>query len=921
MVLESPPKGQGPDNPVNLPPTPPALESGPAAPPQIVESGLSFTSDDFKWSPEQRTRLTNFFVPEDIDKPETLAMILDSFIKYQAGTPTGTDLKIVGALGQDFFPNAYEASTGQNPNPPAEDLAVDEEEEPEWSTILGNISAASQPSLQDTSRVTRRPSELRRVARMALERSTTIGRRAYERTSGFLDALDRRVKSLSFEENGVTSESVRGDPINIEAANLADSSYTQEIYNQLKANRDAVTGVEEVPGYLDYMVRETHDEVTTFDKKRQELEASRERNQGAITVLHKGSEIAGQSELVTFDIAVGQATDVEKNAWLTAKNAEITAGNTQIGKLKRKTPLLTEIPAEATTLRVTRSQAKKRSEDEYAFDPTQAEPVMNARKKLDNAIEHEREAYKEYVDFINKSIATTEQQSFEALFDIMSELRVSCSDNPDVVNKILSDPGVATSDVKQRVVDLAKKIKSGLTFADKKQGVNLDTPEGVFDYLKKRMADSRLQTYETERISVSASVSVREIAEAEYKISLQDAERWRVGSDGSPIGKGHKELAQVNTRENALIATLGDTAIVDLYLRDGYLPDGFEPGAKKGGEFAIVATEQTNIATLNSQIVELENNIESWLIDKAQSKNSAVDYVTPITRAKKEIRLHETELEASILSIQEIMDPSIRLQKAAERIRGLGTGKLRTELQGLGLTIGSEAELQGQLDRVGQAFTQALEGIKAKGEVPTELKLFGEVIAILRGEQPPEIVAGPPVQEPPSQPAARPGTPSAPGAAPRLEPETNPAGGTAEQLADIQASTALDVLDPSNPADRLIIIAGARDLVGELSKPGSEGTLQLAWEISNLPDEQRGKTLAEVRSRVEKHPALKPLVRLFDLLDQLKMNYRDLVSLGKVKQKSLEGPAAAAVGLMLLLQSLSKIDAEAAGATNQQTEH
>lgn len=776
------------------------------------------------------------------------------------------------------------------------------------------------------------------AARLALEASRGARGRVvevYKRVDGLLDVLERRVKAIVTGKTQTAPESVA---IQYDTKDLANPTNTKNLIDQQRDNRDGVTGTNNTRGYLDEMVVKAAGELEGLEKQRTKLEASRDRNlaapadgsQGAITVLPKGSDIAGQSEPVTLDVAVGQATEVEKNAWLTAKNAEITAGNAQKGKLKRKTPLLTEIPAEVTTLNVTRTQVKKRSEDEYTFDPERAAPVVEARKQLTNARLENVKAEEDLKEHCaDKGITNQNRATYEALYQIMEYLHISAIDGPDKARKIFEEYKANPQndiDINQIVqIAAGKGGKIDLSYLGKRASdFDLSTPDGVFNYLASRLNDEALLGFEVERVNVDVKREVIDRAKDEFNYRLYDARRWSVDSQGRPTGAGYQELADAERQTTNILATLGDSAIIDLYLQESYLPT-----AEEGTQ---IDDAQKQIAGINTDIAAIDAELNR-LMSKRQGETSEV--ILAAINQEGETNYHrkkdlEGQQNALLMSINQIIDPTARLHRAAENIGELTPSRVRSKLGLLGL---STEDIPQSLERVGDAVNQTLDELRLSGKVPSELELYGMVITKLRGEPAPQIVEAPPASEEPPAPAV-PAAPAAPGAAVAgVEPEAGAAGAeaaTAEQSADNRVDTVLNGITDDN--DRLGLIMAGKNIDGEIrGKPELAGTYNAVVQLANMDEKTRSKSLKYMLDYIDKHPSREGSVdentrnyslvtRLYDILGRLKMTYPELVALGHKKESSLGGPAAAAVGLMLLLQSLSKVDAEAMGAASQQAE-
>lgn len=620
--------------------------------------------------------------------------------------------------------------------------------------LAGTLAALGAAGGLDTSGLTATAARLSEsanvaAARLALEASRGARGRAgeffYGRANGFLTILKGKVDFVKGKK-GTPQEA---QSVGIDVASLADSTHTQASYEAQRVNRDRVTGGKDVPGYLDEMVVEAAGELGGLEQQRTDLTASRERNEGAIGTRTVRQEVVGETEVVDVTL-----TDAEKDGWVVAENARITAENAKIGRISRKPkqPLVT-IDKAPTARKVTRPKTVKVKE--YTFDPEHAAPVAEARASLAEAMQAESDAASKLNRYCELEGLTEHNRSgYAAWIDVMQEAGLSCSNTSVELADKLTTINSNTM-LRGRILGLAKKIN--LTEADKKSfGIStIETVEELFKYFEARKSDPRLQGYEQVTMALSDADQAVEKATSIYQARQTEAGRWSVDSRGRPTGAGYQELADAERQTTNILATLGDTAIVDLYLRKRYLPEGFE-GNQGGDDYETVTARQAAIAAGNTKIGELQNEITEYFdklkAEKAPSVRVSMQHEIDVKQGQVEIL--QEEITASLESIRQIMDPSARLVKAEGVIRGLGNSEVDKALRAVGLEPGNDYNRRQQLDRVGQAFTQALRELP-KGTVPSELELFGKVIAILRGEPAPKIVEAPPAsQEPPPSPAA-----------------------------------------------------------------------------------------------------------------------------------------------------------------------
>lgn len=714
--------------------------------------------------------------PED---PDTLEIVRNIFSKAHSknadGAPVAlneTEEALMLHLGGESF---FDESTSQK-------LPADADEEmPDW---LKSIDSAAGDDLGSPSNpYFNRPQNRRRdlAVQTLVERRSTPGwmEGVYRRADDILKILGKRVESIKAKTRTPTETL----PVEIDVQLLADPEYTEVSLLRQRLNCESVKGTKDARGYLDEMVVQSEQELSVLEAQRSELDDSKRRNAGAITPGVK-REIVVQGETAILLVNKADLTPQEKAEWVNAANARIATDNAKIPVWSRdkKKPPVTEADLPAS-LNVARP--KKIEVIETQFDPERAQPVIDAKNKLDAAENIRKEAHKQFTEYSSNSLITKNAENYDALISLMDELGVSSLNTTEANDAIIAN---LPDDKRNKLLRLGATLKpSASDLKDKK--VDLKSEIGVLRYLRAKLdGDEALREYEFLHRQLIASVTNVADTTIAYKDSQTEAKRWRVDAQGRPQGEGHKELAETERQIDIITVTLGDTAIVDLYLQNDYLPNP--------SQLESVESAQGEIKTIEGEILQITEEIADLTRRKEGIKFPKIlaSIEEQINERREEIRVREEIKQDALKSIFDIMDPSARLKRAAEEIEGMSQTKVSDKLKLLGLSADNVPD---QLRRVGEAFNQVLNELP-KGKVPTELELFGMVVAKLRGEQPPEIVEGPPASEPPPQ-VVRPVAPPVPGAPRPAEPvaprQNAPlATGEERQAAEAQRRTAAQQL-------------------------------------------------------------------------------------------------------------------------------
>ncbi|OGG20421.1 hypothetical protein A3D03_01640 [Candidatus Gottesmanbacteria bacterium RIFCSPHIGHO2_02_FULL_40_13] len=748
-----------------------------------------------------------------------------------------------GQEGYDNYIALLDAGFRLPEEPPAEEEAdLPDWLQPDWLRDVRDAAAplapGETPAPERSAPAPVRESVNAVTARLALEASRGARGRVgevYKRANGLLDVLGRRAKAILKDKTQSAPESVA---IQYNKGDLTNPDVTKRLVDQQRDNRDGVTGRKDTPGYLDELVVKVAGELEGLEEQRVKLEESRRSNEGAIGILPINSEIVGQTEEGNILMTQQDVYDREMKQW-NALSEKQKRGRNAVPQ-----PKLEDFPVHPTETK--RGQVPKlRDADEYIFDPEQADPVIKARENLDKAVQAERDAASKLKQFCEEEGLTDRNRpGYAAWIDVMQEAELSCSNTSAELATKLTDVSSDTA-VKSKILDLAKKIN--LTEADKKS-FDISTIEGLFRYFEARKSDPRLQGYEQVTTALNLADKAVENATSIYQARQLEAGRWSVDSQGRQTGAGYKELVETNRQMDSILTTLGDSAIIDLYLQEAYLPTA-EEGTLIGDAQNQIAGINTDIAAINVELNRLQSKKQG-----ETSEDILASYNREIEknyRQKQDLEGQQSEL---LESISQIINPTARLRSAAEDIGELIPSRVKSKLALLGL---STENIPQSLERVGDAVTQTLAELHASGKVPSELELYGMVITKLRGEPAPEIVETPPVPEPPPVPA-KPGVPPASGGetVPTQTQEQTPTDeqrrGAAQALAQeegvrgrLTVEQIMDLEEDLYPAVEILhrqktVLA---ELTPALRKARGLEILEVIRRINNTPDAKTDKSI------------------------------------------------------------------------------